>query len=424
MNKQKIFNIIMIILIILSFSRAIYAEENEITNENTNETSNETNNEASNNTIRTLTLQEQKNQVQEQLSTANNQLSYVQEELSTKVINIQNLQDKILQYQNQVNEINEKYEELQKQVTEIEKQLTLVEGQYAKKDKLLKKRLVELYKNGTTNYLDVLLGSRDVIEFISNYFMIETITAYDTKSLEKIKEQKQQIVKLSNELTEKKVNMKITKNNAEKQSVILANTKTILENEKASLDDSEKSIIAKIDNYKKQQEEITNLIQSSISTSTYELRYSGGIMIWPTLESSYITSQFGSRLHPIQGIVKSHDGIDIGGRTGNPIYASADGVIIYYAWMGGYGNAVMIDHGTTADGVKVVTLYGHGSEFLPELSVGSQVTKGQEIMKMGSTGNSTGPHVHFEVRENGVPTDPKKYLSATSDNSETTQQNE
>lgn len=413
MNKQKIFNIIMIISIILSFSHVIYAEENE--------TSDEITNEASNNTIRTLTLQEQKNQVQEQLATANEQLTYVQDELSAKVVNIQNLQDKILQYQRQVDEINIKYQELQKQVTEIERQLSVIETQYAKKDELLKKRLVQIYKNGTTNYLDVLLGSRDVIEFISNYFMIETITAYDTKSLQKIKEQKLQITKLSNELSEKKVNMKIAKNNAEKQSVILANTKTILENEKASLDDSEKSIIAKIDNYKKQQEEISNLIQSSISTSTYELQYSGGIMQWPTLTSSYITSQFGSRLHPIQGIVKSHDGIDIGGRTGDPIYSAADGVIIYYAWMGGYGNTVMIDHGTTTEGTKVVTLYGHGSEFLSELSVGSQVTKGQEIMKVGSTGNSTGPHVHFEVRENGVPTDPKRYLSSSANNIDLTQ---
>ena len=135
-------------------------------------------------------------------------------------------------------------------------------------------------------------------------------------------------------------------------------------------------------------------------------------MIWPTLESSYITSPFGSRLHPIQGIVKNHAGIDIGGNTGDPIYAAADGVIIYYSWMGGYGNTVMVEHGTTVDGTKVVTLYGHGSAHLPELSVGSYVSQGQEIMKMGSTGNSTGPHVHFEVRENGIAVDPKKYLSS------------
>ena len=117
-------------------------------------------------------------------------------------------------------------------------------------------------------------------------------------------------------------------------------------------------------------------------------------------------------MHPIQGIVKNHDGIDIGGHTNDPVYAAQDGVIIYYSWMSGYGNTVMIDHGTNDEGVKIVTLYGHGDSFIDELTVGSEVKKGQLILNMGSTGNSTGSHVHFEVRENGVAVDPKKYLSS------------
>jgi murein DD-endopeptidase MepM/ murein hydrolase activator NlpD len=91
------------------------------------------------------------------------------------------------------------------------------------------------------------------------------------------------------------------------------------------------------------------------------------------------------------------------------VYAAADGIVIYAAWLGGYGNAIMVDNGLTEDGRRLVTLYGHGSSFVSQ--VGDRVTKGQEIMKMGSTGNSTGPHVHFEVREDNVPVDPKKYLS-------------
>ena len=407
MNKQKIYSIVLILLIILSSSNAIFAEENQVNNTTSNEITNE-----NNNTVRTLTLQEQKNQVQEQLATASDQLTYVQDELSDKMMSIQNLQDKIAQYQKQLDEVNANYEKLQKQVRLYEKQLENIQGKYNKKDALLKRRLVEMYKRGTNNYLDVLFGSKSIIEFISNYFMIETITKYDTKALEDLKAQKQKMEKITNELNEKKVNMRLAKNKAETQSVILANTKTILENEKASLDDSEQDLLSKIDSYKKQQAEINNLISTSINGANYELSYSGGVMIWPTLESSYITSPFGSRLHPIQGIVKNHAGIDIGGHTGDPIYATADGVIIYYSWMGGYGNTVMIDHGTNDEGIKIVTLYGHGNEHLPELSVGSYVTQGQEIMKMGSTGNSTGPHVHFEVRENGVAVDPKKYLSS------------
>jgi len=402
MKKQKIYSTLMIILIILSFASNIFAEENQTNEEN-----------SSTNSVKTLSLEEQKNQVQEQLAEANDQLTYVQDELSSKLINIQNLEEKISNYQKQLSDVNAKYDSLQKQVKEAEEKLQTIQSAYNKKDRLLKARLVEIYKHGSNNYLDVLLGSKDIIEFISNYFMIESITKYDMQSLENLKAQKQSIEKITKELNENKANMKITKSNAEKQSVILANTKTILENEKASLDDSEQRILSQIDSYKKQQEEINTLIQNSIVSSNYELRYSGGIMIWPTLSSSYITSQFGSRLHPIQGIIKNHNGIDIGGATGNPIYAAKDGIIIYYGWMSGYGNTVMIDHGTNNEGVKIVSLYGHGSEFIEGLSVGSSVTQGQEIMKIGSTGNSTGPHVHFEVRENGVPVDPKKYLTAS-----------
>lgn len=135
-------------------------------------------------------------------------------------------------------------------------------------------------------------------------------------------------------------------------------------------------------------------------------------MMWPTLTTSYITSPYGSRLHPIQGIVKNHSGIDIGGRTGDPVYAASAGIIIYSQMNdGGYGNMVMIDHGTDTNGNKIVTLYGHGSKLLK--NVGDMVNKGDIIMEVGSTGNSTGPHVHFEVREGGIAVDPKKYLSGS-----------
>ena len=140
-------------------------------------------------------------------------------------------------------------------------------------------------------------------------------------------------------------------------------------------------------------------------------------MQWPTVPNAYITSPCGTRLHPIYGIMKLHKGIDIGGgvKIGDPIYAAADGVIIYSNYNdGGYGNMVMIDHGLDSNGTKIITLYGHGSKLLK--NVGDVVKKGDEIMELGSTGNSTGPHVHFEVRENGVAVDPKKYLSGNNKN--------
>ena len=404
-NKNRIISSIIIIFIILNVYYSVLADEN-ITNENKlNENSTEN---------RTLTLQEQQNQVKENLNNANIQLQYVENELTSSLIQVQKLQDRIDQYQAKLDEVNEKYKKLQNQVEEHQKKLDTVQESYNRKNEALKQRLVAFYKSGSINFLDVLMDSNNIIDFVSRYYLIKKMTEYDAKSMEEIEKQKQEIEKVTNELKESKANMKLTKADAEQQTVVLTNTKTILENQISSLTESEQSLKSQIDIYKKQQEELENLIQYAIRSSTYELRYSGGIMVWPTLTTSYITSQYGSRLHPIQGIIKNHAGIDIGGSTGNPVYAAADGVIIYSQYnTGGYGNLVMIDHGTNSEGVKIVTLYGHGNKLLR--NVGESVKQGELIMEMGSTGNSTGPHVHFEVRENGVAVDPKKYLSSNQD---------
>lgn len=400
--------ITVLILTTLILSSCLYfvraAEDTATLSENTNETSN--------NTVNSLSLNEQKEQVEEELAKAEEQLTYVQEELSEAVVQLQEMDDKINEYQATLDQVNSQYEELQQKVAESEAQLQEAQEKYDKKLNLLKSRLVAIYKNGETKYLDVLMNSKSIIDFVSKYYAIQRIAEIDSQTIDELEQTKQELEKINNELEEDKAQMKIAKVEAEKQTVVLTNTRTVYENQKNSLSESEKQLNAQIETYKKQQEELENLIQYTINGSTYELKYSGGVMIWPTLESSYITSPYGSRLHPIQGVIKNHDGIDIGGSTGDPVYAAADGIIIYSAFnTGGYGNMVMIDHGLNSEGVKIVTLYAHGDKLLK--SVGETVKQGDVIMEMGSTGNSTGPHVHFEVRENGSHVDPKNYLSAS-----------
>ena len=410
--KNKTISIVLLLMIIFIFINSTYADEqnnivqtNEILN---NDTSNTENNETSNNKI--LSFKEQQEQVKENLNVAKEKLEFVEDELSITLLQIQNLEQRIAEEQTKLDEVNANYDEIQRKVNETQAKLDVIQKEYDKKDQMLRKRLVALYKSGSMTYLDVLFNSKNVIDFVSRYYVIKRIAEYDAKSIIEIENQKKEVEKTSNELKEQKANMKVIKAQAEEQTVVLTNTKTIVENHKLSLTDSEIQLKSEIDTYLKQQEELENLIQYAIMGSTYELQYSGGIMIWPTLSTSYITSSYGTRLHPIQGIIKNHDGIDIGGSMGDPVYAAGDGIIIYSNFNnGGYGNMVMIDHGLNEEGVKIVTLYGHGSKLLK--SVGDTVKQGDVIMEVGSTGNSTGPHVHFEVRENGLAVDPKKYLS-------------
>lgn len=131
--------------------------------------------------------------------------------------------------------------------------------------------------------------------------------------------------------------------------------------------------------------------------------YVGGEFTWPCPASRYISSSFGNRLHPTLNVWKFHTGIDIGCSAGKNIVAAASGKVIMSQWYGGYGNCVMIDHGG-----GIVTLYGHASKLL--VSKGQVVKQGQVIALVGSTGRSTGPHLHFEVRKNGQYIDPMSYF--------------
>ena len=371
---------------------------------------NETNDNASTNEIRPLTLQEQRDQVKEELEKASSQLTYVENELSKDVIEISKMEDEIAGFEAELKKINEQYRSIQARVAQAEKELEQVQKDYEKTKAIMDLRLVAMYKSNNANYIEILLDANNFIDVIYNYYLIEKVIEEDNNTIDRFQKQQKQIEELTASLAKDKGDMKVLKDNAEKQAVILTNNKIKLENHKQSLADTEQDLLLKIEDYRKQQQEINSLINYTISTSLYELQYSGGVMIWPTLPQFYITSGFGSRVHPIQGIVKTHNGIDIGGYEGAPEYAAEDGIVIYSGWMSGYGNTIMVDHGVDFRGIKVVTLYGHGSKTIKQ--VGDVVKKGDIVMEMGSTGNSTGDHLHFEVRENGIPVEPRNYLSA------------
>ena len=181
--------------------------------------------------------------------------------------------------------------------------------------------------------------------------------------------------------------------------------KTLQQSYIKQLSEGEKVLQEQITAFKKEQAEIEAQILLATNNIDADIQYTGGEMLWPVaISGTAITSGYGVREHPIQGIVKEHTGIDIGNTPlGAPVVATADGIVTYAGWLGGYGNCVMINHG---DGV--VTLYGHGNKILT--SVNTEVKQGDVIMEVGSTGNSTGPHLHFEVRVNGNYTNPLSYV--------------
>lgn len=387
--KRKFISIVLIVVILLHMCSFVFAE-NATNEEQTNE----------------LSLTEQQKEVTDKLNTANEKLEYVQNELSSTMLRVQELEDKVLNYKNQMSELSKKLDTLQTSIDEAKQELSIVETDYNNKEEQLRERLVTMYESGETTYLDVLLSSRNIIEFISGYYLITELVEYDNELIEEVETKKNDIEIKKAKLEKEETEIRVIKSKREQTTVILQNTITMQQNEVAKLNEQEKKLQQEISTYKAEQAQIEAAIQAATnSMGDFNIQYTGGEMLWPVaISGTYITSGYGVREHPIQGISKMHTGIDIGNATyGSPVVAAADGVVTYAGWLGGYGNCVMINHG---DGL--VTLYGHGQKILTELH--KEVKQGDLIMEVGSTGNSTGPHLHFEIRVNGTSVQPLNYV--------------
>ena len=355
--------------------------------------------------IKASTLEEQKQENQGKREQAEKDLEYVQEELSEAVVKIQELDDKIRTAENEIAGMDEKLIDLQTKVEETTQNLQIVQKNYDENKKIMENRLVVMYECGDVTYLDLLLRSSSLVEFLSNYYIIEEIVRSDNELLASIEKEKDEIETTKKQLEQQKAELKLLKVKQEQTRIIMQNNKTIQQNEIDKLSDNEKELQQKIQEYKDEEARIENLIKLASGQYTYNGEYSGGVMAWPIAkEGTYITSNYGTREHPIQGIIKTHTGIDIGNAGfGAPVIAAADGIVSMASYYGGYGNCVIINHGN-----GISTLYGHGQKILT--TVGAEVKKGDLIMEVGSTGLSTGPHLHFEVRINGVHTNPLQYL--------------
>jgi murein DD-endopeptidase MepM/ murein hydrolase activator NlpD len=247
-----------------------------------------------------------------------------------------------------------------------------------------------------------LLSSRDLNQFADRRRQIERIYDGDRKLLgalsqksERIEKQRNQIVAQNNEVELLTQKLKYQRSNIEAAAVAQQNTIDRLRSDRKALEQAE-------DRLSEDSRRLSQIIIAKVQPYSGLVLPSGsGQLMYPTIGP--VTSNFGWRTHPILGTERFHSGIDFGADSGSLVYASAQGRVIYADWYGGYGNAVIIDHGN-----GMTTLYGHCSELY--VKDGDVVQKGQPISAVGSTGFSTGPHLHFELRANGEPTDPAAYL--------------
>jgi len=299
------------------------------------------------------------------------------------------------EYQDLLSEIAE----LNNTLSEIDKSIEEAEQNYEHQCELFKSRLRAMYKNSNETTLDILLQSKNITEFLERLELISRISKRDKQIVEDMNLAKQEVeYKRMLKVTEKIETQKKVEEKKDRLDSIVASRADLerqiqqSRNRIAVLEKQEKELLEK-------SKEMNNLIV----TLSRRAKYVEGQMVWPLQYTTTITSPYGNRRHPILKKYTMHTGIDIGGKSGESILAANKGTVIISGWQNAYGNTVVIDHGG-----GITTLYAHCSKIL--VKNGKEVKAGEVIAKVGSTGWSTGPHLHFEVRVNGETKNPLNYV--------------
>lgn len=353
----------------------------------------------------------QKNELNKKIQETKENLDDINSQKKESQEKVNDLSGKINSYESQINSLEGEIASKTKEANEMQEKLDELELEREKNQNLLDERLITLYEAGEVSYLDMLLSSSDLTEFISSYYMIETLTAADKELIQNLENDKKEIAEMQekintslNEIETKKTKLESVKQELNKaknkeetkveelteQSHDLESDVKAYEKKMKELDEKEKeqerALQKKYEEAKKKAEAQNNSAGSNSGSTS-----SGGVsskgFIRP-VKSGKITAT----MYYSSG--KYHGAVDFGVSVGTPVYASADGIVVTSTWGGSdsYGYYVKIKHYN-----GYYTLYAHASSLV--VKVGQEVKQGDLIMYSGNTGNSTGPHLHFEVRK-------------------------
>lgn len=379
--------------------------------------------------------------LQNQLSDVQGQMAEQAQKKSDAEAVIGNVFEKLRVIQENLDAANKEYKSISSQLADTETQITAMQAKLKEEQAKLEKRedvfrvrIRDIYMHGQLSYLDVVLGAKDFNDFANRVDLLRRVIAADMDLITSIRQQRDEIKQVQADLEAQRQKQAELKENAAKKKAEIEQHKSeqqvILhkaETDKATAEEAYRELEASsqaIGEMLRQraaaraaaaaqqqaaQQESAASTQSEASDDSgnaepdysYQPVSGSGAFIWPV--NGVITSPYGYRTHPIFGSTIYHSGMDIGVDYGTPVHAADSGVVVEAGWISGYGYAVIIDHGN-----GLSTLYGHNEAL--NVSSGQSVSQGQVIAYAGSTGNSTGPHVHFEVRSNGDPVDPLSYL--------------
>jgi len=317
--------------------------------------------------------------------------------------NIEALKKETVEIQAKIDAKNEEIRKINEELEKAQKDLEAAKERSEKQYAAYRERFRVMCEDGSVSYISVILSSKNLMDFVNNVEIAQEISEYDKKIHDEMKAAEEKIEELRKKIQESKETLEKEKEVLDGQQAALLAKQSELEEIKRKLQSDMDAAQKIIDEEYRKQEELKRQMAKKLSKEGDGTTFSGAFR-WPTPSCTYITSHFApQRVNPVTGVLRPHTGTDIGAQYGAQIIAAASGTVKFAAWNGGYGNCVIIDHGG-----GVSTLYAHMSSI--SVSAGQYIEAGGQVGKVGSTGNSTGPHLHFEVIINGVAVNPMQYF--------------
>ncbi|HEU4963621.1 MAG TPA: peptidoglycan DD-metalloendopeptidase family protein [Bacilli bacterium] len=356
--------------------------------------------------------QEELNKTKEKIEEARDKKAQFQAQIDLNAAAINELNAEINERENKIAELQGQIFQKTQDIAKTERELEAAQKRIEERNDLIKKRMVLMYEKGDVQYLEVLLDSTSFTDFLERFETLQLVVEKDTEILERNKQEHAQVEKTKIELEKQKdslVSMQTEELNAKtKLDGLLAQKEEINRRLEANKEEQE-AIEAQQQAIQQQAIDAIYQLEQQIEAerrknNTQQQAFSGPFT-WPLPSSWTITSEFGERIDPFTGQRAGHNGMDIAAPQGTEIVAAQSGTVITSGWVSGFGNCIIINHG---DGLW--TLYGHIMNGGLLVSVGQEVTKGQAIAKVGTTGRSTGPHLHFGCYLDGQLVNPRNYL--------------
>lgn len=348
-------------------------------------------------------LQKQQQQVQQSIEQQQKLLQQKNDEGEALLKQLQQIEEDIRQKQAQIASLDQQLAAAQGRVQQVTAELQQAEAAQESRMNILRSRLKDIYQVGQVNYLEVLLKSTSLEDFLVRVELLANVARGDIKLIDEIKAEKAKIAAQKAELEAERDHIAQLRRQADSERVQLASRQENQRQLLAQVEQEKKRVAAALDEMEATARQIAAKIRAEQAKSNRKLAPGGTKgMLWPLPGYTEISSPFGWRIHPLLKTQRFHDGVDLPAPAGTEVIAPLDGQVISTGYLGGYGNHIVIDHGG-----GLSTMYAHLSAIL--VQNGQEVKKGQVIGRVGSTGWSTGPHLHFMVLLQGEPTNPMNY---------------